>query len=71
MTQIDVKLLEYAGFFVANALGTASVAGATGTEFAGGYIIELPKLIVFGVSVQRVPVLAYDFDNFPGLDGLL
>ena len=71
MTQLDVKLLEYAGYSAANAIGTGRVTGATGAESVEGYIIELPKLIVFGVPVEKVSVLAYDFDNFPGIDGLL
>jgi hypothetical protein len=44
---------------------------ATGSEWAEGYIVQVPKLFVFGVAIEKVDVLANDFDNFPGIDGPL
>ena len=70
-TQIDVKLIEYAGYSISHAIGRGIVKGGAGTESVEGYILEVPQLVVFGVSLERVSVLAYDFDNFPGIDGLL
>jgi hypothetical protein len=71
LTQLDVKVLESSGYSVEHATRLGRVTGATGNEWAEGYIVQVPKLFVFGVAIEKVEVLAYDFDNFPGIDGLL
>lgn len=47
LTQLDVKILENAGYSVEHAARLGRVKGATGTESAEGYIVQLPKLYVF------------------------
>ena len=47
-----------------------SVRGATG-EAIEGYVVSIKRINVFGREFQDVPVLGYDFENFPEIDGLL
>ncbi len=70
LTQLDIDLVEYLGYSVRDAIDIRSVKGATG-EAVQGYTILISKLFIFGTEFMDVPVLTYDFDNFPGIDGLL
>lgn len=71
LTQVDVDMIEDLGYSARNAIGTAGVKGPTGEATASGYIVKVSSLYLFGRELRDIPVLTYDFKNFPGLDGLL
>lgn len=70
MTQLDVDLVENLGYSAIDAIATRRVVGAVG-ESVEGYVIKMAKLNVLGKVLSNIPVLVYDFENFPGIDGLL
>lgn len=70
ITQIDTGLIEDIGFSASNAIHRMNVVGATGTA-QEGYIVEVDSLIFLGKKFNAPQVGVYDFDNFPGVDGLL
>ena len=70
LTQIDIDLAETLGYSVRNATDTRSVKGATGDAIEG-FVFSMSNLLLFGREFNIVPVLTYDFKNFPGVDGLL
>ena len=69
-TQIDTGLIEDIGYSASHALSRMSVLGATGTP-QEGYIVEVDRITFLGKKVEKPRVGVYDFDNFPGVDGLL
>ena len=69
-TQIDTGLIEDIGYSASNALRAVKVLGATGTA-QDGYIVEVDSISFLGKKVFKPQVGVYDFDNFPGVDGLL
>lgn len=70
ITQLDTTILENLGYSAKDALQLMSVRGATG-EAIEGYVVSIKRINVFGREFQDVPVLGYDFENFPEIDGLL
>lgn len=70
LTQVDVGLVERLGYSANDALELRRVKGAVG-ESVEGYVVLVSRLSVLGKVLKDVPVLAYDFENFPGIDGLL
>ena len=70
LTQLDVDLMERLGYSALDAVATKAVQGAVG-ESVEGYVVKVFKMNVLGKILSDVPVLAYDFENFPGIDGLL
>lgn len=70
LTQIDVDLIENLGYSARDAVGIHSVKGAIG-DAVEGYVLSVASLHLFGKELRDVTVLAYDFKNFPGIDGLL
>ena len=70
LTQLDVGLVERLGYSAQDAIETRRVKGAVG-EAVEGYVVQVSKLNVLGKLLNDVPVLTYDFENFPGIDGLL
>lgn len=69
-TQIDTGLIEDIGYSAKNALNRMRVLGATG-EAQEGYIVKVDYLNFLGKKFDNVKVGVYDFENFPGVDGLL
>ncbi len=70
LTQLDVGLVENLGYSATQAVATRKVVGAVG-ESVEGYVVRVARLNVLGKVLSNVPVLAYDFENFTGIDGLL
>lgn len=70
LTQLDIDLVETLGYSARDATDIRSVKGATGDAIEG-YVVPISKLLMFGKEFKNVPVLTYDFKNFPGIDGLL
>lgn len=70
LTQVDVGLIERLGYSANDAVEIRRVKGAVG-ESIEGYVVKVSRLSVFGKLLKDVPVLAYDFENFRGIDGLL
>jgi hypothetical protein len=70
MTQLDVDLVETLDYSALDATKVRSVKGATG-ESTEGYVFEMSALKIFNYEFELLPVLTYDFKNFPGIDGLL
>ena len=70
LTQLDVGLVERLGYSALDALEIRRVKGAVG-ESVEGYVVQVLKLNILGKVVSNVPVFAFDFENFPGIDGLL
>ena len=69
-TQIDTGLIEDIGYSAKNAKERMNVIGATGAA-QEGYLIEIAQITFFGKRILNPTVGVYDFDNFPGVDGLL
>ena len=69
-TQIDTGLIEDVGYSVSDATEVMRVLGATGAA-QEGYIVEVQSISFLGKKVENARVGVYDFDNFPGVDGLL
>ena len=53
-----------------DATAQMSVLGATGVA-QDGYILHVDSLAFLGKKVENPQVGVYDFENFPGVDGLL
>jgi len=70
LTQVDVGLVERLGYSANDAIELRRVKGAIG-DSVEGYVVLVSRLIILGKVLKDVPVLAYDFDNFSGIDGLL
>ncbi len=70
LTQIDTGLIEDIGYSISNASQVMSVLGATGAA-QEGYIIEVQEISFLGKKIEKPRVGVYDFQNFPGVDGLL
>jgi len=69
-TQIDTGLIEDIGYSVSDASRTVRVLGATGAA-QEGYLIQIDSISFLGKKVEGPQVGVYDFENFPGVDGLL
>ena len=69
-TQIDTGLIEDIGYSATNATSLMSVVGATGAS-QQGYIVEVHCIEFLGKKAENPQVGVYDFENFPGVDGLL
>ena len=69
-TQIDTGLIEDIGYSISDASEMMRVLGATGGA-QDGYIIAINSISFLGKKVENVRVGVYDFENFPGVDGLL
>ncbi len=63
-------MLETAGYSVRDAIRLCSVQGVT-EHVIEGYVVVVEELQLFGLHIKNVPVLAYDFDAHPQIDGLL
>lgn len=70
LTQLDIDLVETLNYSALDATKVRSVKGATG-ESTEGYVFEMSALKIFNREFEVLPVLTYDFKNFPGIDGLL
>ncbi len=70
LTQIDTGLIEDIGYSISNASQVMSVLGATGAP-QQGYNIEVESISFLGKKIEKPQVGVYDFQNFPGVDGLL
>ena len=70
ITQLDTAIVENIGYSARDAEKLLRVRGAAG-EPVEGYVIKVKRLALFGLDFRDVPVLCYDFDNFPEIDGLL
>ncbi len=70
LTQLDVDLVETLGYSARDANGIRSIKGPTG-DAVEGYVFSMSSLLLFGKEFKNVQVLAYDFKNFPGVNGLL
>ena len=70
ITQIDVQLIETAGYSAKDATRLCSVQGVT-EHTVEGYVVVVRELQLFGIRFRDVPVLTYDFDAHPEIDGLL
>jgi len=69
-TQIDTGLIEDIGYSISDALQTIKVLGSTGAA-QEGYIIQVDFISFLGKKIEQPHVGVYDFENFPGVDGLL
>ncbi len=70
ITQLDTTIVENIGYSAKDALKRMKIRGAAG-EPVEGYVLEVQRLKLFGVVFKNLPILVYDFDNFPEIDGLL
>ncbi len=70
LTQIDIQLIETIGYSAKNAIRLCSVQGVT-EHTIEGYVVTVKELQLFGLRFKDIPVLTYDFDAHPTLDGLL
>ena len=64
LTQIDVNLIETAGYSAKDAIRLCSVQGVT-EHTIEGYVVVVKELQLFGVRFKNVEVLTYDFDAHP------
>ena len=70
ITQLDTSIIENIGYSARDANQLMRVHGASG-ESMEGYVLCIKRIVLFGREFRDVPVLCYDFDNFPEIDGLL
>ena len=70
LTQLDTELVETLGYSARDATDIRRVKGPTG-DAVEGYVFSLSNMMLLGREFKNVSILAYDFKNFPGIDGLL
>jgi hypothetical protein len=72
ITQVHTGIIEDIGYSVADAESIANILGPVG-DSQSGYVLEVDNVSVFGMSLPKHKVGAFDFYNFDkdDIDGLL